>query len=144
MMLIRETGTQTFNFVLRADEYPLDGGLPDLLVNQRNATHLSPATQGTRRGVHLAPRPRIRISKKVVHMGAAHVGLTQVEVGDLIVSFPLVSGAPRQRDTPRSHSDVTAEVQRTPFGRDRPTGIPQTRIEVQSVFPHVGHFITRV
>ena len=73
-------------------------------------------------------------------MGAVHVGLTQMEIDHLVVSFPLVGGSPGWRTLPRNHSDVVGEVRRSPFGRDRSTLRIYTK--VHSILPRAGRFGT--
>jgi len=71
-----QLGTRTLEFILRVDEYPLDRGLPDLLIDQQNATGLSSrATRGARRGFRMVPIPRIHGTTQMVHMGPAHARL---------------------------------------------------------------------
>ena len=90
----KSLGTRTFNFVLRADECPLDRDLQDLLVDQRNTTYPSSAARNTRRGFRMVPISRIQ-TIQVVHMGPTHARLAWMEINDLIVSSPLVDGLPR-------------------------------------------------
>jgi len=57
-------------------------------------------------------------------MGPINVRLVGMEIDDLIVSLPLVGGAPQQRILLRNHSDAFAEVRRAPFGCDPAAEVP--------------------
>ena len=137
------TGTQTLHFFLRVDEYPMDHDFPDLLLDQRNASHLTSAARNARRGFQVVPIPRIAQMVQMVHVGQTHVRLARVEVDDPVVSFPLVHGVPQRGNPTRGHSDVVAEVRKAPFGRDHPDEIP-TDSEVQSRLSRVGGFSAHV
>jgi hypothetical protein len=140
--LIKRTGTQTLDLVLRVDEYPLDCNFPNLLSDQRKATHFAAAARDACRSFRLVPAPRIEETIQMVHMGTAHVRLARVEIGDLVVPFSLVGGVPQQRSLSANHSDVVAEVRRTFFGCDCPTGIFWDRTKVLSILPRAGRFGT--
>ena len=140
--LIRTTEPQTFDLVLRVDGYPLGHGFPNLLSDQRKATHFAAATRGACGRFRLVPTLRIGESIQMVHMGTAHVRLARVEIYDPVVPFPLVGGVPQQRNLLKKHSDVIAEVRGTSFRCDRHTGILQ--LKVQSILPCAGRFSTYV
>jgi hypothetical protein len=120
--LIRTTGTQTLDLVLRVDGYPLDCNFPNLLSDQRKATHFAAAARDAYGSFRLVPTPRIGGTIQMVHMGTAHVRLARVEIDDSLVPYSLVGGMPQQQNLSGNHSDVVAEVRRTFFGCYRPIG----------------------